>query len=42
MSDHDQVAMDSAVYEPPRVEKVLSAAELELEALYAGQQSQPP
>jgi hypothetical protein len=29
-------------YEPPRVERVLSASELELEILYAGAEPSPP
>jgi len=32
---------DSGSYEPPRVERVLTVAELEQEILYAGDTSQP-
>ena len=42
MSDHDQVVLDPASYEPPRVERVLTAVELELEVLYAGGPTPPP
>ena len=41
MDDQDQTARDLAGYEPPRVEKVLSAAELEREVLYAGDAATP-
>jgi hypothetical protein len=36
MSSQDRPALDLAGYEPPRVEKVLTPAELEREVLYAG------
>jgi hypothetical protein len=36
MSSADRTALDLAGYEPPRVEQVLSPAELEREILYAG------
>jgi hypothetical protein len=34
--DPKEVGSDPAVYEPPRVERVLTPAELEHEILYAG------
>ena len=34
--DPKQVGSDRTVYEPPRVERVLTPAELEHEILYAG------
>jgi hypothetical protein len=34
--DPKQVGSDRAVYEPPRVERVLTPVELEHEILYAG------
>ncbi len=36
MSGQDRTALDLASYEPPRVERVLTPAELEREILYAG------
>jgi hypothetical protein len=40
MSDRDQTVLDPATYEPPRVERVLTPAELEREVLYAGEPTQ--
>ena len=37
MSGQDRTAPDPPHYEPPRVERVLTPAELEREILYAGQ-----
>jgi hypothetical protein len=37
MSEDPQMACPPAAYEPPRVERVLTPAELEREFLYAGQ-----
>jgi len=34
--DPKEIGSDPAVYEPPRVERVLTPAELEHEILYAG------
>ena len=42
MSDRDQSSPDPAAYEPPRVERVLTLAELEREILYAGPAATPP
>ena len=36
MSSRDDLPRDPASYEPPRVERVLTPAELEHEILYAG------
>jgi hypothetical protein len=40
MSDRVQTVLDPATYEPPRVERVLTPAELEREVLYAGEPTQ--
>ena len=37
MSDRDDGLQDHVAYEPPRVERVLTPAELEQEIVYAGQ-----
>jgi hypothetical protein len=37
MSSQDRTAPDLPGYEPPRVERVLTPAELEREILYAGE-----
>jgi hypothetical protein len=37
MSDQDRTAPDPPCYEAPRVERVLTPAELQREILYAGQ-----
>jgi len=37
MSDRDEALQDHVAYEPPRVERVLTPAELEQEIVYAGQ-----
>jgi hypothetical protein len=44
MSDRgpEQPGLDPAAYEPPRVERVLTPAELEQEILYAGQDNSLP
>ena len=36
MSDRDEALQGHVAYEPPRVERVLTPAELEQEILYAG------
>jgi len=42
MDDRDQSLPDPAAYEPPRVERVLTLADLEHEILYAGPAASPP
>jgi hypothetical protein len=37
----EQAGLDPVAYEPPRVERVLTPAELEEEILYAGEPSIP-
>jgi hypothetical protein len=37
MSVRDEARQDPGAYEPPRVERVLTPAELEQEIVYAGQ-----
>jgi hypothetical protein len=37
MSDRDEALQDHVAYEPPRVERLLTPAELDQEIVYAGQ-----
>ena len=36
MADRDRATQDAPAYQPPRVERVLTPAELQREILYAG------